>query len=94
MKKLIIIVLLLSAFLIGCEKEEKQLCWLCQTIESAWAYEYTLSGTYIGKYIIWQVTGSKMYYSKDGWTQNRIEREVEMNTDDKKIRCIDVPCPE
>ena len=91
MKKMLFTLLLIFLFM-GCEKEEIEQCWVCTTTESTWFYEYTLSGEYTGKFEVWQVTDSKKYTSKDGWTQNKIEREVEMNIDNKKIKCRKTPC--
>ena len=91
MKKIVFITIISFISSFACEKEETPQCWSCYTRESSWTYEYD-GETFMGKEKVWRITERKTYNSKDGWTQNRIEREVEMNTDGKKIKCEKTPC--
>lgn len=90
MKKILFFLFLM--FLFSCEKEEQEQCWGCSTFIKKNYNEYTLGGQFIQSYTQWDMTETDIYCSIDGWTQNKIEREIEMNTDNKKIKCVSMPC--
>ena len=91
MKKLITCLLvLLSFFFFKCEKEENDIeqYWHCYTFEKIWQTEIDLfTGKIISRKEIWFPVDTTMYYESDGYSQEIIERRIEMISEKKKIVC-------